>query len=98
MCWKCGEKIDLSQGVYRNSVCPKCGADLHWCKGCKFYSPGSHFDCRESVEDLVKEKDRANFCEHFMAGKNSVSANEINSEKKANEKRAARSAFDALFS
>lgn len=98
MCWKCGEEIDLSKGVYRNSTCPVCGADLHCCRGCKFYSLGNHFDCRESIEDLVKEKERANFCEHFMAGKNSSSASKTDSEKNANKKQAARSAFDALFS
>ncbi|MBR5965019.1 MAG: hypothetical protein IK015_02735 [Treponema sp.] len=71
MCWKCGKEQDFSASVYRDSTCSACGADLHSCRGCAFYAPGSHFDCRETVEEIVVEKERANFCEHFRAGLNS---------------------------
>ena len=71
MCWKCGAEQDFSQSVYRSSTCALCGADLHSCRGCAFYAPGSHFDCHETVDELVADKERANFCEHFKAGKNS---------------------------
>lgn len=70
MCWKCGSTIDFSKRYYRDSTCPDCGADLHVCRGCAFYSPESHFDCRETVDELVSDKERANFCEHFKAGFN----------------------------
>lgn len=96
MCWKCGKKFDFSQSVFRESTCPECGADLHCCRGCRFYSPGNHYDCRETVEDFVAEKTRANFCEHFSAGENASWKKPfgLDSEKKDS----ARSAFDALFS
>ena len=71
MCWKCGAEQDFSHSVYRSSTCALCGADLHSCRGCAFYAPGSHFDCHETVDELVADKERANFCEHFKAGKNS---------------------------
>ena len=56
MCWKCGKEIDVSVKIYRDSEC-ECGADLHCCKNCKFYSQGSHYDCKESIEDFVSEKE-----------------------------------------
>ena len=71
MCWKCGAEQDFSHSVYRDSLCPSCGADLHSCRGCAFYAPGSHFDCHETVDEIVVEKERANFCDHFKAGLNS---------------------------
>ncbi len=71
MCWKCGAEQDFSHSVYKSSTCASCGADLHSCRGCAFYAPGSHFDCHETVDELVADKERANFCEHFKAGLNS---------------------------
>jgi hypothetical protein len=38
---------------------------MRCCKNCAFYNPGAHYDCRETVEELVADKERANFCEHF---------------------------------
>lgn len=67
MCWKCKKPIDISERIYRNSTCGFCGADLHSCRNCKFYDVGSHYDCRENISDLVKEKESANFCEWFSA-------------------------------
>ncbi len=92
MCWKCGAEQDFSHSVYRSSTCASCGADLHSCRGCAFYAPGSHFDCHETVDELVADKERANFCEHFKAGKNSKWSDGQNG---AQDKNAA--AVNALF-
>ena len=56
MCWKCGKEIDVSVKIYRDSEC-SCGADLHSCKNCKFYSPNSHYECKETIEDFVSDKE-----------------------------------------
>lgn len=48
ICWKCKKEI-LVENVTRNTECPLCGCDLHSCKGCRFYSAGSHYDCKENV-------------------------------------------------
>ena len=66
MCWKCGKPIELSGTVSRSDVCPSCGADVRSCKNCRFYEPGAHYDCRENIDELVKDKERANFCGWFM--------------------------------
>ena len=96
MCWKCGAEQDFSHSVYRSSTCASCGADLHSCRGCAFYAPGRHFDCHETIEDLVTDKERANFCEHFKAGKNSKwKNNSLQGQIGAQDKNAA--AVNAFF-
>ncbi|MCQ2574330.1 MAG: hypothetical protein MJ182_10590 [Treponema sp.] len=90
ICWKCKKEIgELS--VSRTTECPECKADLHVCKACKFFSPGSHYDCKETVEDPISEKERANFCDWFKYGV--ISGADSSNDKAA----AARNAFDALF-
>ncbi len=70
-----------------------CGADLHSCINCKFYSKGSHYDCRETVDELVKDKERANFCDYFSVAA-IISADSIATDNKAAN---AKVAFNALF-
>ncbi len=65
ICYFCGAVIDSSLRIYRETTCPNCGRDLKICYNCKYYSPGSHWDCEESITEPVREKDRANFCEYF---------------------------------
>ncbi len=62
-CNFCGESITAP--VYRRSVCPQCGKDLKICLNCEFYSPGSQWDCHETIPEAVRDKERANFCDYF---------------------------------
>ena len=64
-CHFCGTAVDNPREVYRSSSCPSCGKDLKICLNCRFYSPGAHWDCSETIDELVKDKDRANFCTFF---------------------------------
>lgn len=95
MCWKCKNNIEL-EIVGRTSECPVCHADLHSCRNCKFYSQGSHFDCRENVDENIMDKEKANFCDSFMVRRefSGSSDNDFAEKKKAD----AKNAFDALFS
>lgn len=93
ICWKCGKQID--QEIYRTTCCNFCGAMLHCCKGCRFYSPGSHFDCAESaVLELVKDKEKENFCDWFQAKKDSNGNVACATNTKAQD---AKKAFASLF-
>lgn len=93
MCWKC-KKNTVTTSVYRNTECPICSADLHSCLNCKFYSESSHYECRESVDELVKDKEKRNFCDYF-AEKKYDSQNEQNPSASV---KSARDAFNSLFS
>ena len=101
MCKKCGKPIDKkSSEIFRSSTCSFCGADLHSCVNCRFYSPGNHYDCRETVDELVTDKERANFCEYFSVAEitGSGSGNGADGGFSAQDKAAkARDAFNALF-
>jgi hypothetical protein len=92
MCWKCGKPIDTTETIYRNTLCPECGADIHCCRNCKYYSPGAHYDCLETVQELVVDKEKANFCDSFSA-RSDFSAEGKNS----GEAKKARDAFNSLF-
>lgn len=64
-CYHCGREWPAGQAVQRSSECPGCRRDVRVCRNCRHYSPGSHWDCRESVGDQVADKERANFCDWF---------------------------------
>ncbi|HPX47825.1 MAG: hypothetical protein EWM51_09870 [Treponema sp.] len=66
MCWKCGKAITDTPPFSRDAVCVSCDADIRSCMNCRFYAPGSWHDCAERVEDAVRQKDRANFCDLFQ--------------------------------
>lgn len=89
ICWKCKKEINVE--IFRTTECPLCHAQLHVCKGCKFYAPGSHYDCRETVDDIVSDKERSNFCDSFSYGENSSPSGSSDKAK------AAKDAFNALF-
>jgi predicted RNA-binding Zn-ribbon protein involved in translation (DUF1610 family) len=64
-CHFCGTAIENPREVYRSTSCPSCGKDLKICLNCRFYSPGAHWDCSESIDEMVRDKDRSNFCTFF---------------------------------
>lgn len=69
VCFSCGQPLDslLSprEPVPRTLECVNCHADVHVCKNCAFYSPGSHWDCAETIPEAVVHKERSNFCDYF---------------------------------
>jgi len=92
ICWKCKKEISV-ETVYRNTECPLCHADLHCCKACKFYSAGSHYDCKENVDTPVSDKERSNFCDFYMVKTDISASGSGETDKSA----AAKNAFNALF-
>lgn len=85
MCWKCGKNIETSENIFRNSTCGYCGTDLHSCKNCKFYEPGRHYDCNETVEEIIVDKERSNFCDYFKAKNTFSKTNNSDSAAKAKD-------------
>jgi hypothetical protein len=70
MCYSCGGSLAYGSKPGFNDVCDTCGKDLHVCLMCRFYAPGAHWDCAETVEEHVIDKEKRNHCEFFMlAGK-----------------------------
>ena len=92
MCWKCKNPIDISNPIYRTSVCSVCATDLHSCLNCRHYLKGAHYDCHETIDELVKDKERSNFCDHFSP----KAVFDLCESDKKNTDTAAK-AFNALF-
>lgn len=87
-CYSCGHPLgDLK--IYKTTLCPSCQKELKVCLMCEFYSPGAHWSCRESIDELVKDKKRANFCGFFRLNQKAGPG-----EKK---KDSGKDAFDKLF-
>lgn len=109
-CWKCNKEIQIEK-ISRTTECPVCHADLHACKGCKFYAPGNHFDCKESVDEVIVDKDKSNFCDFFESKIITQVEKESASDKakaaaarlfgdsslESTQNTSAKDAFDALF-
>ena len=92
MCWKCGNSIENNSLIYRDDLCPVCSSPLHACKNCVYYDAGSHYDCHETVEELVKDKEAANFCDFFKV--KTVFTKSSSADDKAQK---AKDAFASLF-
>ncbi len=90
-CAFCGHVLDDSMEIFRSSTCPGCGRDLKVCLNCRFYRPGSHWDCLETIQEPVAEKDRSNYCEFFRF-KSSAPA-----EVESRARDTAKDAFNKLF-
>ena len=66
ICWKCGASLaELSLPLLRHDACKQCDAELHVCKLCRFYDVTVAKQCREPIAELVRDKERANFCDYF---------------------------------
>ncbi len=64
-CFKCKKELALGREIGRRDECPFCSADLHCCRNCRFYDPAAPKQCREPQAELVREKEKANFCDFF---------------------------------
>jgi hypothetical protein len=92
VCWKCGTSLaDLSLPLRRLDECRVCHAELHVCRLCEWYSISVAKQCRETVAEEVKDKERANFCDYFKPRQDAYSV------KSTDEASQAQSELDALF-
>lgn len=63
---------------------------------CSFYLPGAHWDCRETVDAQVPDKEKRNFCEWFSPDPRYRTAGAGRPEARSAAD-SAKSAFDSLF-
>ena len=61
-CAQCGTVL---QGIGPDGKCPKCGFELHSCKQCMYFDPGSRFECMQPVTERVAKKDARNECPSY---------------------------------
>jgi hypothetical protein len=61
-CSQCGTVL---QGMPPTGLCPKCGFELHSCKQCAYFDPGSRFECMQPVPKRIERKDVRNDCTYY---------------------------------
>lgn len=66
-CFHCKKKSPLLGVLGRRDECPFCKSDLHVCKNCLHYDTKSYNECREPSAEVIKEKEKANFCDYMVA-------------------------------
>lgn len=60
-CTQCGTVLQGTPG----DKCPKCGFELHSCKQCTYFDPGSRFECMQPITVRVAKKDVRNECSFY---------------------------------
>lgn len=63
-CFSCHKKQSVEIPVGRRDEC-SCGSDLHCCYNCLHHDRSAYNECKEPQADVVKDKDRSNYCDHF---------------------------------
>ncbi len=89
VCFKCQTKIPVLGNVGFRDECFKCKSDVHVCLNCNHHDKTAYNECRETQADVVREKDRSNFCDYFSP------SSKLLGEKDAKE--SLMSAAEALF-
>jgi hypothetical protein len=92
-CWKCGAALaHLALPFGRQERCRACDADLHACRLCRHFNPRAYQQCNEPTVEEVRDKTRANFCDHYLPAAGAWKGGDTAGAD------AARSALDKLFS
>jgi hypothetical protein len=66
ICHACKQDLALGREVGRKDECPHCHTDLRCCLNCRFFDRSAPKQCREPIAELVREKDKANYCDLFV--------------------------------
>jgi len=61
-CAQCGTVLNA---LTEAGQCPKCGFELHSCKQCTHFDPGSRFECTEPIAERIARKDARNNCTFY---------------------------------
>ena len=64
-CYHCSAVVKFEGIVGRQDSCDSCMSDLHVCKNCQFYDTTAYNECREPAAEVVREKEKSNFCDYF---------------------------------
>lgn len=62
-CARCGTVLKALMDPL--GQCPQCAFELHSCKQCVHFDPGSRFECAQPIPARIAQKEARNECEHF---------------------------------
>ncbi len=94
-CAQCGTVLaGMPADMPNDQKCPKCGFDLHSCKQCVYFDPGSRFECMQPVKERVAKKDARNECASYEIRVTREKETSTPASQRPND---ARAAFENLF-
>jgi hypothetical protein len=91
VCHACGKEQTLGREIGRKDECPYCHADLRCCMNCRFFDRSAPKQCSEPIAELVREKDKANYCDLFVFSETGTAGPSVP------DAETARKALDNLF-
>lgn len=68
ICFKCQKANKVDSKVSYREECLHCRQDLHCCKNCHFHDSKAYNECREPSAEVVRDKEKFNFCDFFQPG------------------------------
>jgi hypothetical protein len=86
--------VGMPPDMPTDQKCPKCGFELHSCKQCMYFDPGSRFECMQPVKERIAKKDVRNECASYEIR---VTREKETSTPVSQRPNDARAAFDNLF-
>jgi hypothetical protein len=89
-CRFCGTAVEIRGRALVKDLCPSCRRDLHCCRQCRFHHPPSHNQCREPKAEMVRDREKRNYCDYFEFGAPPETD-------RSRERTQARKALDDLF-
>ena len=90
-CAQCGTLLLETNG---EGKCQKCGFELHSCKQCTYFDPGSRFECMQMVPVRIPKKDERNECNLYEIRVTREKETSTPASARPND---ARAAFENLF-
>jgi hypothetical protein len=94
-CAQCGNVLNTGpQEIPADQKCPKCGFELHSCKQCAYFDPGSRFECTQPIKERIAKKDARNECTFYEMR---VTREKETSTPASQRPSDARAAFENLF-
>jgi hypothetical protein len=92
-CRACGEKRRDPEEIRFDTVCGKCGADLHSCAQCTYFDGSARFECAQPIPERIVSKKSRNTCTFYAPAQTF----DLTGTRGAATPDDARSAFDRLF-
>ncbi|AGH95594.1 hypothetical protein [Pseudobdellovibrio exovorus] len=69
ICFHCNKANTVTAKISFREECLHCRSDLHVCKNCDFYDVKSYNECREPSAEVVRDKEKGNYCDFFTVRK-----------------------------
>ena len=96
-CYACGHINSFLGNISFRANCSNCYQDIHVCKNCVHYDEKSYNECREPSAERITDKERANYCDHFVIKLQSAKSGGLPSSMSLSHRDQLRAQAEALF-